>query len=542
MTIEDLLEMPALNGLKLLAGKTGIHRRISTVTVLDAPDATIWLKGHEFVITTAYAIKDNSNPITSLIQQLLEGGAAGLGIKTERYIKTVPQPALDLAEKESFPLIFIPDKYAFCDIINPVLSQIVNKQSALLVQSSKIHKNFLELAINNHSVPEILQALSQLLGCSTCFVDIHFHKCYYSNYESRMCQELVGLKFDDLIHKAFAQYRRYIVENKSERFGYLLVSSDVSSAGEEENNPAKTAIEYASIVLILWMQTQISNRQIEEKYRDVFLEDLLLNNVKTENEIINRAQLYGWDFRHGGLVVVIDINNIKKYYLKSLDEETNKRLEGFTHNIFEISIQSMNRFFSNAKYYKQSDTITFVLLMDEFHQIELYKKLEQTFDQIRSQITHQVSFTITMGVGEYVKKISDIYQSYTQARTAINLGYQLEKFDCVLFFNQLGIYRLLATSIHSKEAEDFYTRYIEPIVDYDAKNHSNLLKTLLSIVKNGWNLKEASQELFIHYNTAKYRFGKICDILNLDLHNHESQLSVEIALRIYLLDNHYFPA
>ena len=42
------------------------------------------------------------------------------------------------------------------------------------------------------------------------------------------------------------------------------------------------------------------------------------DSVKTENEIHNRAQLYGWNFPNGGLVAVIDINNIKKYYVEDL--------------------------------------------------------------------------------------------------------------------------------------------------------------------------------------------------------------------------------
>ena len=82
MTVEELLHMPSLRGLQLIAGNAGIHRRISTVTVIDTPDGSIWLKGSEFVITTAYAIKDDSCLMTELIQQLVSRKASGLGIKT----------------------------------------------------------------------------------------------------------------------------------------------------------------------------------------------------------------------------------------------------------------------------------------------------------------------------------------------------------------------------------------------------------------------------------------------------------------------------
>ena len=68
----------------------------------------------------------------------------------------------------------------------------------------------------------------------------------------------------------------------------------------------QTALEYASIVLILHIQVQIANQQMAEKYKASFLEDLLTNNVKTDVEIHNRARLYGWDFTNGGLAAVVD--------------------------------------------------------------------------------------------------------------------------------------------------------------------------------------------------------------------------------------------
>ena len=156
-----------------------------------------------------------------------------------------------------------------------------------------------------------------------------------------------------------ARYERHDVANKTETFGYILL--DEGEGAEPDLYVSQTALEYASIVLILRMQVRISNQHIEEKYRETFLEDLLLNNVKTETEIHNRAQLYGWRFDHGGQVVVIDINNIKKYYLKSLDPRTNERLETFTRSIFEASIQAMLSIFPDAKYYKQSDLIVFIV-------------------------------------------------------------------------------------------------------------------------------------------------------------------------------------
>lgn len=535
MTVEELLHMPSLRGLQLIAGKAGTHRRISTVTVIDTPDGSIWLKGSEFVITTAYAIKDDSCLMAELIQQLVSRKASGLGIKTGRFIKRIPDEAIALADQLDFPLVSIPDEYAFCDIINPALSMIVNRQSTQLMRSSQIHRKFLELAVDNASVTEILRTLSGLLRRPAVFVDIHFRKLYFSAPDSTLARALGELQFEDLTPEVVARYERHDVANKTETFGYILL--DAAEGADPDAYVSQTAMEYASIVLILRMQVRISNQHIEEKYRETFLEDLLLNNVKTETEIHNRAQLYGWRFDHGGQVAVIDINNIKKYYLKSLDPRTNERLETFTRSIFEASIQTMLSTFPDAKYYKQSDLIVFIVSTASTEPTALHRPLEEAFQQIRQRIADRVSFTITMGVGEYCSNIRDIHKSYTQARTAINLGYQLELFDCVLFYSQLGIYRLLASMDHTVEFADFCMRYIQPLETYDAKNHTNLLDTLGAVVKCGWNLKSASDILFIHYNSVKYRFHKICEILGLDLREHENQLAVEIALKMHMVDS-----
>lgn len=91
-------------------------------------------------------------------------------------------------------------------------------------------------------------------------------------------------------------------------------------------NIYKTAIEYASIVIILRMQMRLSNKMIEEKYKTSFVEDIFLNNVKTLEEFKTRAQLYGWNFKEGGFAVIVDINNIKKKYMTRIDPETNDKL------------------------------------------------------------------------------------------------------------------------------------------------------------------------------------------------------------------------
>ena len=51
----------------------------------------------------------------------------------------------------------------------------------------------------------------------------------------------------------------------------------------------QTALEYASIVLILHIQVQIANQQMAEKYKASFLEDLLTNYERVCDHCSNVA-------------------------------------------------------------------------------------------------------------------------------------------------------------------------------------------------------------------------------------------------------------
>ena len=536
MTVKELLEMPSLHKLTLLAGHLGIHKTVLSVTVIDTPDGTLWLRGNELVITTAYALEAESDALSRMIQDLHSRSACGLAVKVNRYLKEIPSSALDIANQLDFPLIACPEEFAFRDIINPVLSHIIDRQSALLRESDRIHGRFLDLAINNNSIPEILQALSEIIHMPTAFVDDYFKQCYFSDYNSDLARQLNLVSADAILPGILSHCDCHTVANKNACFGHILFPKPPTGSrcsNDFEERALRTALEYASIVLILRMQMRISNRYIEEKYQTSFTEDLLYNNIKTEAEIHNRAQLYGWDLRNGGFVFIVDINNIKKSYLQSLDPQTNAKLEGYIQKIFSEAIRATQMQFPSAKHYKQSDFIAFMVpgRVEDSQRCSL--KMEQIFQWLRRELADAVPFTITVGAGEYYSNITNIHKSYAEAKACISIGYQTSHFDCLLFFKSLGVYRLLNSLSQNQESKEFCEKFIQPLVEHDQHNGAELLLTLDAIIQSGWNLKEAAQKLYIHYNSAKYRFQKICAILNLDLREHESQLAVEIAMRIY---------
>lgn len=535
MTVEELLQLPTIKGLKLISGNLGIHREISTVTVVDTPDGFQWLKGNEVVITTTYALEKTPNAFLDFISKLLSRNISALIVKSDRYIKVIPENAKKLCDEKALPLIYCTAIYAFADIINPTLSGIISKQAEQLKESSKIHESFLELAINDRSIHQILQTLSTLIQEPTAYVDTVFHKVYFSENVSEDSLYLKGLSYEIILNEYREKYQCIDVVNKEQKFGYIMLLSDRSDRTypDTDSNIYKTAIEYASIVIILRMQIRISNRMIEEKYYSSFVGDLMLNNVKTREEINTRAHLYGWDLDGGGFVAIIDINNIKKYYLRDLDTGTNEKLQKYTDRIFDTSIKYIKQAFPSTIYYSQSDFIAF--LITGKLPVSARKTLADTFSQIQHSLLNAVPFTISMGVGMYVDDIINIHNSYQQAKQVIQTVYQIQQFNRLFFYDQIGIYRLLFSISSNNEAIEFCDKYVKPLQQYDDQHHANLIETLQSIINCGWNLKLASEKLFLHYNSVKYRFQKICDLLEIDLRDNSRHTEIELALKIYLI-------
>ena len=57
LTVGDILNMEELRDYRILGGKKGLGREVSTVTVIDTPDPEQWIREGELLVTSGYVIK-----------------------------------------------------------------------------------------------------------------------------------------------------------------------------------------------------------------------------------------------------------------------------------------------------------------------------------------------------------------------------------------------------------------------------------------------------------------------------------------------------
>lgn len=519
LTVKNMFDI--FPDFKIIAGVSGINRRVTTVSVMDAPDIHEWLKGGEFLITTGYIMRDNPLEIMDLLANINNAGAAALGIKLDRFIKKLPEAVIQKSDELGIPLIHIPNKYAFTDIINPVLSRIVNNQARLLELSENIHNSFTRMVIEGSDPQQIIATLSDITSREIAYIDLEFNKIWitpsfsYLNLES--------------INQILNQYKSYPVIVNNNTCGYLIINMNKNlNLNEYENK----AVEHAVTVLILELQKRILQRQIETRYRDQFIHDIIFNNIKSREEVLSRAQIYGWKFTEGIIVLVIDIDNLKAQYLKK-----NVKPEYIQEKALKIAKNTFHYCCPEAVWTAFTDNIVFLL---ETAEIDLDKKkanLKETCNKIKQKIAEETSFTVTIGIGNFYPCITEAHKSYQDALKAIQLGRNMYKGNTIIFYDELGIYKLLGSVCHTEIAEEIQNKYLHKIIEYDKNNQSDLLPTLWYIAKNDWNLKAAARELFLHYNTIKYRFNKICSLLGINEIDAEEKLNLALALKLWHIKN-----
>ncbi len=532
LTIRQMLQIPELEGFRVLAGWSGMDSvGLRTVSVMDAPDVFRWLHGGEFFLSSGYIFRDNPSLLVKIIEELHKGGAAGFGLKVSRFLGQLPAEVLVRAEELGLPLIEVPLHFSFSDIINPVLSRLVNRQAEELAFSETVRRAFFDLVMHGAGVCEIMSTLEKFTHRQVAFYSTIFGELYPGNARGPFMERLNAMSLQDLLNKHPSES----VSLGKQTYGYILIDED----GPPGNDPSwEVALGHAQTSLLLAIQREIARSEAERRYRDEFVLDLLSHNVRYEGEVWNRARLFGWDLSGPQVVTVIDIDNYKHEYHSTDVEEILARLEDVKKRIYNISRSYIHSRFPNTPFTEMSDSIAFILPIPEKDALSLRKSLRSCLENLQEDVKEKTHFSVTIGVGGEKDSIFLCHESYNEARRGLEMIRTTVGDGHLVFWRDLGIYKLLGNLAGTPQAGAFYREHMAPLLSLDLARKSEMLKTLEALVRNNWQLKSTARELQIHYNTIKYRYARLGELLNRDLSDSEERLNVTLALKMYLMDKY----
>nr|BFE81403.1 hypothetical protein GCM10020093_040040 [Planobispora longispora] len=141
------------------------------LNVMEVPDILAWVKPHELLLTTGYPLRNTPQSLDRLVADLDERGLAALAIKLGRYLDELPDVMVEQADRLGFPLIQLPDDVGFDDILNQVLTDILNRQAGVLARVEEAHRALVAVVLAGGGLREVAAEVAGLLGVAVAVLD-----------------------------------------------------------------------------------------------------------------------------------------------------------------------------------------------------------------------------------------------------------------------------------------------------------------------------------------------------------------------------------
>lgn len=129
-TVNGLLKLTVLSEAKVVAGAKGLSRVIKSISFIEAPDSINWVMPHDLLLTNAFLLNANPDMKKDFIKNLSVKQVAAVGIKLDRYIKSLTEEMITQANETSFPIIILPYNVTPSQLISAISKVIYSNETS----------------------------------------------------------------------------------------------------------------------------------------------------------------------------------------------------------------------------------------------------------------------------------------------------------------------------------------------------------------------------------------------------------------------------
>ena len=144
---------------------------------------------------------------------------------------------------------------------------------------------------------------------------------------------------------------------------------------------------------------------------------------------------------------------------------------------------------------------------------------------------------IKIGTSAPFYKLSDAREHWHQARSAIETGSNYNPKEFFFMYDQYRLMHMIYVLNQSTDVSRFLLPQMKLLINYDNKNHTELLYTLFIYVHFVKNPSKACNILHIHRNTLYARIEKIRELTGFNLENMASITMILVSFAILRLQN-----
>jgi purine catabolism regulator len=299
----------------------------------------------------------------------------------------------------------------------------------------------------------------------------------------------------------------------------LAVTADRALAPDEAR-----ALDRSATVIALWTTREQAVSAVEHKYRGDFLRDVLLGRAGAEDFVREHAADFGWDLDRPAVVLSAQIDP-----QPAGEEPADQYLRRHWQERFAAAwrqvMASTDPTSPSADF--SSEVVTLVPVAADADPAARVARLVHAVAGDKGG--GRRSFTV--GASRVADGVAGLPEAYGQARRALEVGRRMHGPGSTTWFDQLGLHRLIAMVPDTAELEAF-ARDVLGELAADTEEAVTLRHTLQVLLDTNFNVAEAARTQFFHYNTMRYRVGKLERLLGPLSSDPVLRLDVAVALKV----------
>ncbi|MFC7448071.1 PucR family transcriptional regulator [Rhodococcus daqingensis] len=548
LTVRELLTLPSLAGSKLIAGAGGLEQIVRRVNVIEVPDILPWVKPNELLVTTGFPLRDaesgqpfDAPALVELIEGLAHRGAAALGVKEGRYLDDLPAAMLDASDRLDFPLFLIPQEIGFDEVMSEVFMHLIDRQAWALDVADRMHRALTTIVLEGGDLPQIVDEVAALFEAAVliCLPD---GRVQASAGGTADLQALDALElFDPSGRLRTERLHHGLQPAPGKQPGQIAVAPVIAggtdhglivafASGGGLGPVTMQALERAATVVALAVTKQLAVSAVESKFRGDFLRDVLNGTAGPPDQIVEYCAQLDWDVNRSMVVIVAQLDS---------DAEPGAELgAGYTVNPPVVGRMPQERLTTGwQQVVRRRDR--FAPVVGFSHEVVTlmpvgHREAKDVVEDLIAAVTGDRGggrHSFCTGVSRVIDSVADIPQAYDEARKAVVVGRRLRGNGAIAHFDSLGVHRLLSLVSDSAELHAFASEVLGSLAG-DDDEALDLRQTLQALLDTNCNVAETARVLHFHYNTLRYRIGKLEGIVGPFTTDPILRLDVALALRV----------
>jgi purine catabolism regulator len=316
-----------------------------------------------------------------------------------------------------------------------------------------------------------------------------------------------------------ATIHRLPVATPSQPLGHLVAVVERDLTGDEVG-----ALHRAATAVALSITRDQAVSAVENKYRGDFLRDIFLGRAGSEEFVREHVVGFGWRLTGPMIVLVAQIDPQPAHQPAATVEEQRHWQERFADAWRQV-VGAVDRSIPIADF--GSEVVAVLTAEEADAAAPLVRRMVHAVAGDKGGGRRPFS----AGVGRVSRGVAGLPESYAQARRALEVGRRVRGGSKTTWFDELGLHRLIAMVPDTGEllafAHDVLGELAAP-----TREAATLRETLQVLLNTNFNVAEAARTQFFHYNTMRYRVGKLERLLGPIASDQNLRLDVAVALKV----------